>query len=183
MSETSSVIDTKRLHQLLKRLLDIYSPSGKEGEVVDFLYRYMKRRHLPVIRQEVDEGRYNLIVSPSGREADFAFLGHLDTVTAYDLEDVGSRQEGDVIRGLGAADMKASCAAMVESFTCLWEQGYRDIPLAIALVVGEEEDGDGAKALVKDYHFPWAVIGIRDLFPISPETSLFPYPQRCREMI
>ena len=159
MNEISSIIDAKRLHQLLKRILDIYSPSGKEEDIVDFLHRYMKRRQLPVIRQEVDEGRYNLIVSPSGKEADFAFIGHLDTVTAYDLEDLDSQQNGDVIRGLGAADMKGSCAAMVEAFTCLWEQGYRDIPLAIALVVGEEEEGDGAEELVKDYHFPWAIIG------------------------
>jgi len=159
MSATSSLIDAKRLLQLLKRLLDIYSPSGKEEEVVDFLYRYLKRSRLPVIRQEVDEGRYNLIVSPSGREADFAFIGHLDTVTAYDLEDLGSQQDGDIIRGLGAADMKGSCAAMVEAFTCLWETGYWDIPLAIALVVGEEEEGDGAEELVKDYHFPWVIIG------------------------
>lgn len=159
MTANSCVIDAKRLHQLLRRLLDIYSPSGKEEEVLDFLYRYMKRRQLPVIQQEVDEGRYNLIVSPSGREADFAFIGHLDTVTAYDLEDLASQQDGDMIRGLGAADMKGSCAAMVEAFTCLWEQGYRDIPLAIALVVGEEEEGDGAEELVKDYHFPWAIIG------------------------
>jgi acetylornithine deacetylase len=156
---TAPTIDTKRLRRLLKGLLDIYSPSGKEEDVVDFLYRYLKRRDIPVVRQEVDERRDNVIVSPSGKEADFAFIGHLDTVSAYDLEDFGSEEEGDVILGLGAADMKGSCAAMVETFTCLWEQGYRDIPLALALVVGEEEEGDGAMTLSKDYHFPWALIG------------------------
>ncbi|PIU32475.1 MAG: peptidase M20, partial [Syntrophobacteraceae bacterium CG07_land_8_20_14_0_80_61_8] len=27
------------------------------------------------------------------------------------------------------------------------------------MVVGEEEEGDGARRLVRDHHFPWAVIG------------------------
>ena len=159
MKVPPTLIDPKRLHRLLVRLLDIYSPSGKEEDVVDFLYRYLKRRELPVIRQEVDEGRYNLIISPSGKKADFAFIGHVDTVTAFDLDNFGCEEDGDMIRGLGAADMKGSCAAMIEAFTCLWEQGYRDIPVAVCLVVGEEEKGDGSEELVKDYRFPWAVIG------------------------
>ena len=32
-------------------------------------------------------------------------------------------------------------------------------PAALALVVGEEEEGDGAQRLVEEHHFPWAVIG------------------------
>ncbi len=31
--------------------------------------------------------------------------------------------------------------------------------MALALVVGEEQDGDGAQRLVKELHFPWAIIG------------------------
>ncbi|MBN2123899.1 MAG: M20/M25/M40 family metallo-hydrolase [Deltaproteobacteria bacterium] len=152
-------IDPKRLRRLLNRLLDIYSPSGKEEEVVEYVYRYLKRRGLPVIRQEVDERRQNLVVPFRGREAELGLVGHLDTVTAYDLEDFGAREEGDRIVGLGASDMKGSCAAMIETVTCLWEQGFRDMPLLLALVVGEEEEGDGAEELVKEFSFPWAVIG------------------------
>jgi acetylornithine deacetylase len=152
-------ISARRLRKLLKRLLDIYSPSGKEEDVVDFLYAYMKRHGLPVGRQEVDEHRYNLVVSPSGREAEVAFIGHVDTVSAYGLEDYGAEEEGDLIRGLGAADMKGACAAMIEAFICLWEKGFSQAPLALALVVGEEEKGDGADELVKGYHFPWAILG------------------------
>jgi acetylornithine deacetylase len=33
------------------------------------------------------------------------------------------------------------------------------LPVVLALVVGEEEEGDGAQALVGDHHFPWAIIG------------------------
>jgi acetylornithine deacetylase len=159
MSQEAIPVRPSRLRRLLIRLLDTYSPSGKEEDVVDFLYAYMKRHGLPVSRQEVDEHRYNLVVSPPGREAEVAFIGHVDTVSAYELEDFGAEQEGDLIRGLGAADMKGACAAMIEAFVSLWEQGLTRVPLALALVVGEEEKGDGADELVKDYHFPWAIIG------------------------
>ncbi|MFH1091137.1 MAG: M20/M25/M40 family metallo-hydrolase [Pseudomonadota bacterium] len=156
---SSTPIKPQRLRQLLRRLLDIYSPSGKEEGVVDYLFTYLKRHGLPVVRQEVDENRENLIVSPAGSEAEAAYIGHMDTVTAYDLEDFGYEEEGGLIIGLGAADMKGGCAAMIEAFICLQEEGFKDIPLALALVVGEEEEGDGAAQLVKDFHFPWAVIG------------------------
>jgi acetylornithine deacetylase len=159
MGKPLSPIRPKRLRKLLKRLLDIYSPSGKEEQIVEFMARYLKRQGLPVMRQEVDENRQNLVVPLSGDEAALAFVGHLDTVTAYDLEDFGYEEKGDVIKGLGAADMKAACAAMVEAFTCLWEEGWRNSPVALALVVGEEEEGDGAAALAKEFHFPWAIIG------------------------
>jgi acetylornithine deacetylase len=159
MIEGPAQINPKRLRRLLKRILDIYSPSGKEEDVVDYLYTYMKRHGLPVWRQDVDENRQNLIVSFSGREPELAFIGHVDTVSAYELEDFGAQENGDVIKGLGAADMKGACAAMIEAFTCLLEQGITEAPLALALVVGEEEKGDGAEVLVKEYPFPWAVIG------------------------
>jgi acetylornithine deacetylase len=155
----ASPINRRRLRNLLQRLLNIYSPSGKEEEVVDFLFRRLKRQGLPVIRQDVDEKRQNLIVPLSGKEASLAFIGHLDTVTAYDLEEFGCEMDGDSVKGLGSADMKGGCAAMVEAFTCLWEKGFYGVPLTLAMVVGEEEDGDGAEMLVKEFHFPWAIIG------------------------
>jgi len=152
-------INPQRLRRLLGRLLDIYSPSGKEEEVVQYVHQYLKRRGLPVIRQEVDERRENLIVRPEGMGVQLALIGHLDTVPAYELDDFGYEEDGDRIKGLGAADMKGGCAAMIEAFACLWEACKGRIPLMLALVVGEEEEGDGAEHLIEDFRFPWALIG------------------------
>jgi acetylornithine deacetylase len=149
-----------RLKKLLKALVDIYSPSGKEEEVIEFAEQYLTKHGLVVSKQEVDENRFNLIAFPEGRdEVNLCFVGHLDTVTAHDLEDFGSSEEGDIIFGLGTADMKAGCAAMMETFTALAgsKKGFPSVGLA--LVVGEEEDSSGAKALIREYSFPWAVIG------------------------
>jgi acetylornithine deacetylase len=153
-------IKPARLKNLLKDMVDIYSPSGKEEEIVDFTEKYLKKHDLPVRRQEVDENRFNLIVFPHRKnEVELCFVGHLDTVTAHDLEDFGSREENDTISGLGTTDMKAGCAAMIEAFIILSGSKKPLPPIGLALVVGEEEDSSGAKALIQQYGFPWAVIG------------------------
>lgn len=140
-------------------MVDIYSPSGKEEELVDFLRRYLKRQGLPVILQEVDENRHNILVIPPDREIQVAMIGHLDTVPAYELEEYGYSEQGDISKGLGTADMKGGCAAMVEAYLAVWKAMAARLPVALCLLVGEEEEGDGARELIKHYHFPWAVIG------------------------
>jgi acetylornithine deacetylase len=161
MADRVSPIHPQRLRQLLRRLVDIYSPSGKEEEILDYLHGYLKRHGLPVVRQAVDDCRDNLVVAPVEGEIELALIGHLDTVAAYDLDHYGFEEQGDRILGLGAADMKGGCAAMVEAFLTLWESDPRCAcrKAALVLVVGEESDGDGAQRLVKEMHFPWAIIG------------------------
>lgn len=149
----------QRLVKLLQRLVDIYSPSGKEGDVLDFLKGYLKRRNIPVTVQAVDEDRYNIIVAPADTDIQLAFIGHIDTVAAPDLDNYSYSLQGDRIKGLGAADMKGGCAAMLEAYLTFREAGYTEAPIALCFVVGEEESGDGAEKLMKSYHFPWAIIG------------------------
>jgi len=149
-----------RLKQLLHRMVDIYSPSGKEEDLLDYLRGYLKRQGLTTVAQPVDEHRYNLLVPPATEdEAELALIGHVDTVTAYDLERFGCSESGDLLGGLGTADMKGGCAAMIEAFVAAYESGLSAAPVALCLVVGEEESGDGAARLLKDHHFPWAIVG------------------------
>ncbi|MBN2284004.1 MAG: M20/M25/M40 family metallo-hydrolase [Deltaproteobacteria bacterium] len=152
-------VQPRRLRKLLKRMIDIYSPSGKEEELLAYLSSYLKRQGLPVMRQEVDDSRYNIVVHPPSGDACLCLVGHLDTVVAYDLDQYGYDTEEDRVTGLGAADMKGGCAAMIEAYMAAWETLSGRVPAALALVVGEEEDGDGAQRLVEEYHFPWAIIG------------------------
>lgn len=158
--DKSMDVQPERLKNLVKDLVNIYGPSGKEGEVLEYAEEYLKSQDLLISKQEVDENRFNLMVLPEKRdELALCFVGHLDTITAHDLEDFGFREEGDTIFGLGTADMKAGCAAMIEAFTVLANKGGSFPPVGLALVVGEEEDSDGAKALVREFSFPWAVVG------------------------
>ncbi len=162
--------DNARLKQLFKQMVDIYSPSGKEKEVVDFLFKYLKGSGLPVIRQKVRDERDNLLVLPPHGEPSLVLLGHIDTVTAHDLKNYTFCEETEdgeaVIYGLGTADMKGGCAAMIEAFISAYETAAPKPSAALALVVGEEEDGDGTRRLVEEYDIPAAIVGEpTDLMP------------------
>jgi acetylornithine deacetylase len=140
-------------------VIDIYSPSGKEREILDFLGGYLKRHGLHVTRQPIDDHRYNLVVIPPETEVQLALLGHVDTINAYDLDHYECAEKGGLVYGLGACDMKSGCAAMVEAYLATCESHLSHPGVALAFVVGEEEEGDGASELVKDFHFPWVLIG------------------------
>lgn len=153
-------IQPERLKELLKALVDIYSPSGKEEQVLAYTEQYLRNQGYQVNRQGVDENRFNLIVVPGDSdEVDFCFVGHLDTAVAYDLENYGFREEGDSILGLGTSDMKSGCAAMIEAFTALAHRGAPMPKVGLALVVDEEEDNKGARTLVQEYDFSWVIVG------------------------
>jgi acetylornithine deacetylase len=158
--DRSMEVQPERLKNLLRDLVNIYSPTGKEGEILEYVEEYLKNQGLPVTKQEVDENRCNLIVLPENREEiALCLVGHLDTVTAYDLDDYGFHEEEDAIFGLGTADMKAGCAAMIEALTVMAEGRENVPPVGLALVVDEEADNKGVKGLVNEYSFPWAIVG------------------------
>jgi acetylornithine deacetylase len=157
--EGEAHIDEDRLRLLLQEMVDIYSPSGKEEEVIAYVGDQLRQHGLPVTLQPVDEQLSNLLVIPESQDdVELCFVGHVDTVAAYDLDDYGFEMVEDEVRGLGTVDMKSGCAAMVEACIALHESGSMP-PVALALVVDEEEDNAGARAVVAEYHFPWAVVG------------------------
>ncbi len=154
-------IDPDRLHRTVLDLLEIYSPSGKEEDIQLHLEDLLSRAGFVVTRQEVDEERYNLRVTMGEEEPLLYLVGHVDTVPAWDLEAFGPCENGDVIRGLGSADMKGGCAAMVEAFLAIADAlpPAKRPAVGLLLVVGEEENGDGSDAFLKECRPPWVVIG------------------------
>ncbi|MDW7709441.1 MAG: M20/M25/M40 family metallo-hydrolase [Deferrisomatales bacterium] len=138
----------ERVQEVFWGLVERYSPSGKEQEALTYLEEVCAAHGCPYGVQPVDEDRYNLVL---GRpDAPLVFVGHVDTVDAWDLEDFGPAEVGGGwVRGLGAADMKGGCAALLEAYLVLREAGLgREVGLA--LVVGEEEEGDGAAAFLRE---------------------------------
>ncbi len=152
-----SGVNPERLRRLFWNLLRIYSPSGKEGEICAYLEEFLAAEGCPYGVQPVDEDRYNLVL---GRpDAPIVLVGHVDTVDAWDLdarepEDLG----GGWIGGLGTADMKGGCAAMVEAYLSLREEGWGGA-VGLALVVGEEDDGDGAEAFLREVRPARVLVG------------------------
>ncbi len=151
-------VNTKRLYALFQNMVDFYSPSGKEEELTDFLENILMVTGLSVERQPVDESRSNLLISSDSGNQDTLFLGHIDTVPAYDIEHYGFSDHNGLCRGLGTSDMKSGCAAMIEAFMSAVELGVLPDNVLLALVVGEEETGDGTQALLKACSFKTALV-------------------------
>ena len=159
MSTAAPTVNSARLKALFCDMVDIYSPSGKEHEVTDFLDGWLRDAGLPVARQPVCDERENLAVEWADSAPTTLFLGHVDTVPAFDIERVESDERDGAIYGLGTADMKGGCAAMIEAFAAYAEAGGRAERCCLHLVVGEEESGDGTAALLEKRAFDWAVVG------------------------
>ena len=150
-----------RLRKTLLDLLDIYSPSGKEEDMQLYLTEILERGGAVVKRQEVEEERYNLLVTMGKGEPLLYLVGHVDTIPAWDLESSGPNEENGIFYGLGSADMKGGCAAMVETWLALSEAlpSAERPPVGLLLVVGEEENGDGSAAFLESRRPPWVIIG------------------------
>ncbi|MHB8057536.1 MAG: M20 family metallopeptidase [Desulfuromonadaceae bacterium] len=154
-------INPDRLRKSFLEMLQIYSPSGKEEDIQIYLEKILAAAGFNVERQEVDEDRYNLRVTMGRTEPWLYMVGHVDTVPAWDLDDFGPKEEDGIIYGLGSADMKGGCAAMVETWLALAEalEPAERPSIGLLLVVGEEENGDGSAKFLDSCRPPWVVIG------------------------
>lgn len=154
-------INPDRLRKTFLELLHIYSPSGKEEDIQLYLEKLLTQAGFSVERQGVEEDRYNLRVTMGTGEPQLYLVGHVDTVPAWDLDEFGPHQDNGVIHGLGSADMKGGCAAIIEAWLALAEAlEPAELPsVGLLLVVGEEENGDGSTTFLESCRPPWVVIG------------------------
>ncbi len=158
MSGVLPEVNRDRLFALFRDMVNIYSPSGKEDELTAYLLTYLRDKGLNVSVQAVDDKRANLAVSTGSVEPELLFLGHVDTVYAYTLQQYSFSIKHGMCRGLGTADMKGGCAALIEAFVVAAESGRLPDQVLLGLVVGEEESGDGTNALLERYSFQHALV-------------------------
>ncbi|MFW6369513.1 MAG: M20 family metallopeptidase, partial [Myxococcota bacterium] len=155
-----------RLEGLVVDAVGCYSPSLAEEPVMEVFEEALNEAGVPSWRQPVETGdgedrqRANLLVQAGPEPTALLLVGHVDTIPLRHDEELKVRREGDLLYGLGAADMKAGCAAMVEAVSALKAS---KVPLKrglkVALVVGEEELGDGSEAVAEVLDAPLTVIG------------------------
>ncbi len=160
LEQAWAAIDPQRLKETLLEMIDIYSPSGKEEDVQLYLEGRLSQAGVRVVRQEVEEERYNLLATMGSELPQLYLVGHVDTVAAWDIENYASVEEWGVVRGLGSADMKGGCAAMVEAWLALATLPEPQRPdIGLLLCVGEEENGDGSARFLEEQQPEWVVIG------------------------
>lgn len=163
----ASFIQPARIRELLYDAVCEYSPTYAEQPSVAVFERAIMEADLRVESQvvatpgaEPDDPRRNLIIRLGPEPVELLWLGHTDTVVLPDDETHDPFVKDGVLHGLGSADMKAGCVAAIEAAIALRDSGLKlKRGIAIGLVVGEEEYGDGAERIVERIKPPLAIVG------------------------
>jgi acetylornithine deacetylase len=132
---------------LTRRLIEIPSPSGSEGEYGRFLVPVMEQIGLSVTLQPVGPHRFNLLGVAGGGEPGVVLCTHIDVVPPH----IPPREDDTWIYGRGACDTKGILAAMLAACEQLIQAGADGF--ALLLVVAEETDSIGARS-ANDWQ-PW----------------------------
>jgi LysW-gamma-L-lysine carboxypeptidase len=137
--------------QLLIRMLKIYSPSGKEKDISDFLAKEMKKLGFHVRKDEVGN-----VIGEIGQGKPVVLLcGHIDTVKG----DIPVRVEENKIYGRGAVDAKSPFAAMIMA-TSIFAKAKPPYRIMVVGVVDEEGPGKGIKNFIqKNPDVDYAIFG------------------------
>lgn len=136
---------------LLRDMLQIYSPSGRETEVGSLLVKTMARQGYA---SHVDSAG-NAVGEFGHDEPTILLCGHMDTVAGR----IPVKMEGQRLYGRGAVDAKAPLAAMLMAATRLLREEF---PCRVIVVgcVDEEGAGKGVKHLIESGPRPdYAIFG------------------------
>jgi succinyl-diaminopimelate desuccinylase len=139
---------------LTAQLVSIRSYPGEEADVQAFVADWFERHGIAVERQPTRDGRSNVIARVErGPGATMLFNGHVDTVLAaagWEHDPWRVRRDGELLYGLGVADMKSGVAAMMLATRALAQsqRDWRGTVIATS-VVDEEAYSVGARTLVE----------------------------------
>jgi LysW-gamma-L-lysine carboxypeptidase len=138
--------------ELLLNLLKIYSPSGKEKEISNFLFLELRKLGF---NTEIDEVGNVKAVIGKGRPRIF-LCGHMDTVKGM----INPHIRGKVIFGRGAVDAKSSLAALIcgaKKFKEICDKGE----ITLLAVVDEEGYGKGIRHFLSKCNekYDYAIFG------------------------
>ncbi len=128
--------------QLLTNLLGIYSPSGEEEVISEFLGEEMKKLGFKVRKDTIG----NLIGEAGDGEPTILLCGHMDTVFGH----IPLRVEKDKIYARGAVDAKGPLSAMVIAAASVAQEATFNAKIIVASVIEEEATSKGIKHLIKD---------------------------------
>ena len=137
-------------------LVAIPSPSQKEHDAVDHLETRCAAWGLPVARMPVDGAADDLLVGWVDRPS-LLLTAHIDTVTpTWSWE---ATLDGDVVRGLGAADCKGSVIAFALGMVLAAEGGVPldQLPVALGVCTDEELLGRGSIAMANALRPPFVI--------------------------
>jgi [amino group carrier protein]-lysine/ornithine hydrolase len=133
----------------LRQMVEIYSPSGSEDAIGQFLVDEMQRLGFHAFRDEAGNAIGEL---GTGRRT-IVLLGHMDTVPGQ----IAVREVDGVLYGRGAVDAKGPLATFISAAARSGPPA--DARLVIVGAVEEEARSTGARAIRERYRPDFTVIG------------------------
>ncbi|MGE5638030.1 MAG: M20/M25/M40 family metallo-hydrolase [Chloroflexota bacterium] len=138
--------------RLLTNLLGIYSPSGKENYIANFLAEEMKKLGFQVGLDRIG----NVIGVVGDGEPTILLCGHMDTVAGQ----LPLRVEEDKIYARGAVDAKGPLAAMIIAASEIAKNSAFKGKVLVASVVEEEATSRGVRHMItQGIHADYAIFG------------------------
>jgi len=126
---------------LLTDLLGIYSPSGKEDAISDFLVQEMSKLGFRVRKDAIG----NVIGEIGQGEPTILLCGHMDTIAG----NLPVRVENNKLYGAGAVDAKGPLAAMIIAAATLARESTLQAKVLLVGAVEEEATSKGIKHIIK----------------------------------
>jgi acetylornithine deacetylase len=131
-------MDSVALIDFTRRLIDIDSTTGREGEAGTFIASHLRSLGYTVTEQPVSDGRFNILATLA--DPIVMLSTHFDCVPDF----FPSRIEGGRLHGRGSSDAKGTLAAQIAACERLRQSG--ETRVGLLFVVGEERGSDGAVA-------------------------------------
>jgi LysW-gamma-L-lysine carboxypeptidase len=134
---------------LLREMLEIYSPSGREGEMAAYLVTQMRALGFRTYQDPVG----NAIGVLGHGEKEIVLLGHMDTVEGF----IPIRLEDGRLYGRGAVDAKGPLATFILAAARVGP--LPDKRIVVVGAVEEETASKGARYLLDSFSPQMTVIG------------------------
>lgn len=131
-----------KLFELTRKLIDIPSLTGDEGDAGLFLATHLEGLGYRVERQEIAPGRFNVLATTEAAPR-IVFSTHIDTVPPF----IPSSEDDEYIHGRGSCDAKGIVAAQIFAAERLRASGMKQVGLLFT--VDEELSSEGAQAANK----------------------------------
>ncbi len=150
-----SELDNAYTLRLLKDMIAINSVVGNERDLAAYLCGELEALGMACEMDEVEPGRPNVYARMKGHGPGkrLNFNGHTDTVPVcegWESDPFTAVVKGGRVYGLGACDMKAGIACILNMLRAFTRSGYTFRgELSFSGVIDEEAYGKGAKAMLR----------------------------------
>ncbi len=130
---------------LIKDMVEIYSPTGSEEKLVDFLVLWANNNGFRAYKDEVGN-----LIAEKGTGREILLVGHVDTISG----EIKVRIQDRKLHGRGAVDAKGALACFLEAAKAV-DRGR----IVVIGAVDEEGDSKGARNILNKFNPEYIIVG------------------------